>query len=172
MRRPGTLPNSGASGHRSVGPMEDGSTPLSIAADNCSSTGGRLHYSNHSLRRTPQPPHLPTRENSIEREQNDSRVQNGVPAGHQHPPPLPSRHQASCGQSSYPTLPMNGHATHQYHHFPREKERSSNRERSRDRDVGVQSVPHRSEKHRDPQMEMEMEMHDGMDMGEIGSYRA
>ncbi|XP_076651505.1 uncharacterized protein LOC143358329 [Halictus rubicundus] len=176
MRRPGTLPNSGSSGHhRSVGPMEDGSSPLSIAADSCSSTGGRLHYSNHSLRRTPQPPHLPNRdaENTSERGQIDSRVQNGVPGGHQHqpPPPLPSRHQATCGQSSYPTLPMNGHAAHQYHHFSREKDRSS-RDRSRDRDVAVQSVPHRSDKHRDAQMEMEMEMHDGMDMGEIGSYRA
>ncbi|XP_076176497.1 uncharacterized protein LOC143151339 [Ptiloglossa arizonensis] len=173
MRRPGTLPNSGISGHRSTGPMEDGSTPLSIAGDNCSSTGGRLHYTNHSLRRTPQPPHLPARdtENLSERGQNDSRVQNGIPGHHHAPPPLPSRHQPSCGQSSYPTLPMNGHATHQYHHFPREKERSSARERSRDRDVGVQSVPHRgSDKHRDPQMEMEM--HDGMNMGELGPYRA
>ena len=66
---------------------------------------------------------------------------------------------------------MNGHATHQYHHqYPREKERSSARERSRDRDVGVQSVPHRSDKHRD--LQMEMEMRDGLDMGEIGTYRA
>ncbi|XP_076237108.1 uncharacterized protein LOC143180932 [Calliopsis andreniformis] len=172
MRLPGTLPNSGTSRHRSNGPIEDGSTPLSVAADNCSSSGGggRLHYSNHSLRRTP--PHLPARDGDnspSERAQSESRVQNGAPGHHHAPPPLPSRHQASCGQSSYPTLPMNGHATHQYHHYPRDKERSSGRERSRDRDA-VQSVPHRSDKHRDAQMEMEMR--EGMDMGEIGSYRA
>lgn len=169
MRRPGTLPNSGTSGHRPAA-IEDGSAPLTVPGDNCSSTGGgRLHYSNHSLRRTPQPPHLPPRDpdNTSERTQNDSRLQNGIPGHHHAPPPLPSRHQSSCGQSSYPTLPMNGHATHQYHHFPREKDRSSARERSRDRDV--QSVPHRSEKHRE--LQMEMEMRDGMDM-EIGTYRA
>lgn len=174
MRRPGTLPNSGTSGHRPAATMEDGTTtPLSVTGDNCTSTGGRLHYSNHSLRRTPQPPpHLPSRDtdNPSERTQNDSRLQNGIPGQHHAPPPLPSRHQSSCSQSSYPTLPMNGHATHQYHHFPREKERSSARERSRDRDVGVQSVPHRSDKHRD--LQMEMEIRDGLDMGEIGTYRA
>ncbi|KAK1137553.1 hypothetical protein K0M31_002057 [Melipona bicolor] len=174
MRRPGTLPNSGTSGHRPAATIEDSTTtPLSVTGDNCTATGGRLHYSNHSLRRTPQPPpHLPSRDtdNPSERTQNDSRLQNGIPGQHHAPPPLPSRHQSSCSQSSYPTLPMNGHATHQYHHFPREKERSSARERSRDRDVGVQSVPHRSDKHRD--LQMEMEMRDGLDMGEIGTYRA
>lgn len=170
MRRPGTLPNSGTSGHLSAAPIEDGSTPLSIAADNYSSIGGRLHCSNHSLRRTPQPPHLPSRDvdNASERAQNDSRLQNGIPGHHHAPPPLPSRHQSSCSQSSYPTLPMNGHATHQYHHFTREKDRSSARERSRDRDA--QSGPHRSEKQRD--LQMEMEMRDGLDMSEIGTYRA
>ncbi|XP_017759808.1 PREDICTED: uncharacterized protein LOC108550566 [Eufriesea mexicana] len=170
MRRPGTLPNSGTSGHLSAAPIEDGSTPLSIAADNYSSIGGRLHCSNHSLRRTPQPPHLPSRDadNGSERVQNDSRLQNGIPGHHHAPPPLPSRHQSSCSQSSYPTLPMNGHATHQYHHFTREKDRSSGRERSRDRDA--QSVPHRSDKQRE--LQMEMEMRDGLDMSEIGTYRA
>ncbi|XP_076636647.1 uncharacterized protein LOC143349349 [Colletes latitarsis] len=167
MRRPGTLPNSGASGaRRSAGPIDDGSTPLSVNGDSCSSTGGRLHYANHSLRRTPQSQQPPTPQPPPESPQNDSRVQNGVP-GHHHPaPPLPSRHQPSCGQSSYPTLPMNGHAAHQYHHFPRDKDRSSGRERSRDRDLAV----HRSDKHRDAHVEMEMR--DGMDMGEIGPYRA
>ncbi|XP_076387466.1 uncharacterized protein LOC105661753 [Megachile rotundata] len=164
MRRPGTLPNTGTSGHRTAGPIEDGSTPLSIAGDNCSSTGVRLHYSNHSLRRTPQPPPHRDNEGAVDRGQHEATLQNGVP-GHHHPPPLPSRHH----QSSYPTLPMNGHATHQHHHFPREKDRSSGREKNRDRDAGVQSVPHRSDKHRDVQNDAH---DDGLRMGEIGTYRA
>ncbi|XP_076766815.1 uncharacterized protein LOC143433366 [Xylocopa sonorina] len=174
MRRPGTLPNSGTSGHRPAGHAEDGSTPLSVAGDNCPTASARLHYSNQSLRRTQQQSsHLSSRDAdkpSDRAQQSDARLQNGIPGHHHGPPPLPSRHQSTCAQSSYPTLPINGHAAHQYHHFPREKERFSSRERSRDRDAAVQSAPHRTDKHRE--LQMEMEMRDGMDMGEIGTYRA
>lgn len=98
-------------------------------------------------------------------------LQNGIPAGHRHPspPPLPSRHQPSCGQSSYPTLPVNGHAAHHHHHHAREREkdRSIGRERNRERDAGPAAL-HRSDKHR----ELEIELRDSLDMGGIGTYRA
>lgn len=200
MRRPGTLPASSGHHRRSsggggvggggVGPggmsVEESSSSLNGTGDDRAVAGsgstvpgasgsgnngstGRSHYSNLSLRRTPQPPQLPSRGNDcIDRMHGESRIQNGIP-GHHPPPPLPSRHQSTCSQSSYPTLPVNGHGAHHYHHYPRErdKDRSSTRERNnRERDGGGL----RSEKHREAQLEMEL--HDGLDVAGIGTYRA
>lgn len=158
------------------GAVDDGTATLSATPIDGLTGGGRPHYSNHSLRRTPHSqPQLTSREPD-ERMRVESGLQNGIiPAGRHHPspPPLPSRHQPSCGQSSYPTLPVNGHAAHHYHHHAREREkdRSSTRERNRERDVGPPPVAqHRSDKHREPQLEMELR--DSLDLGGIGTYRA
>lgn len=155
-----------------------GSTvPGASGSGNNGTTGsGRSHYSNLSLRRTPQPPQLPSRGNDcIDRMHGESRIQNGIPGHHPPPPPLPSRHQSTCSQSSYPTLPVNGHGAHHYHHYPRErdKDRSSTRERNnRERDGGGGGGGGglRGEKHREAQLEMEL--HDGIDVPGIGTYRA
>lgn len=194
MRRPGTLPvANNASGHRGGGGssgagggvrgvVDDGTASLSAAPiDGVTSSGARSHYSSHSLRRTPHSqPQLSTREPDDRIRTLESGLQNGIPAGSRHqpsPPPLPSRHQPNCGQSSYPTLPVNGHAAHHYHHHTREREkdRSSARERNRERDGGPPPPPppppsHRSDKHREAQLEMELR--DSLDMGVIGTYRA
>ncbi|KAH0956753.1 hypothetical protein HN011_008786 [Eciton burchellii] len=192
MRRPGTLPvANNVSGHRGgagggIGIrdiVDDGTTSLSAAPiDRLASTGARSHYSNHSLRRTPHSqPQLSARDAEDRmRVLEPGLVQNGVPAGGRHqpsPPPLPSRHQPTCGQSSYPTLPVNGHAAHHYHHHAREREkdRSSARERNRERDGGPPPPPlpiasHRSDKHRE--VPMEMELRESLDISSIGSYRA
>lgn len=146
MRCPGTLPTSGV--HRSArGPSNIGTN----------GTAPRLqHHSNHSLRRNnvhqpPTLPTLPTRGDScVER-----RIQQNGILGH---PPLPTRHPPPCPQSSsYPTLPMNGHASshHQYHHC-REPDRDRSRDRNRERDVTVTMVAHR-EKHRDT---LDQDLHD------------
>ncbi|XP_012219884.1 broad-complex core protein-like [Linepithema humile] len=198
MRRPGTLPvANNASGHRgggsggagvgggggSRGVADDGTASLSAAPiDGVTSGGARSHYSSHSLRRTPHSqPQLSARDPDDRMRTLEPGLQNGVPTGggrHQpSPPPLPSRHQPNCSQSSYPTLPVNGHAAHHYHHHAREREkdRSSTRERNRERDAGPPPPPppiasHRSDKHREAQLEMELR--DSLDMGVIGSYRA
>lgn len=205
MRRPGTLPvANNASGHRGGagggkgggggtgsgggggrGVMDDGTASLSATPiDGVTSSAARSHYSSHSLRRTPHSqPQLSAREPDDRMRTLESGLQNGIPAGSRHqsspPPPLPSRHQANCGQSSYPTLPVNGHAAHHYHHHAREREkdRSSVRERNRERDNDPPPPPppppissHRSDKHREAQLEMELR--GSLDMGVIGTYRA
>ncbi|XP_014473913.1 PREDICTED: uncharacterized protein LOC106744030 isoform X2 [Dinoponera quadriceps] len=183
MRRPGTLPvANNASGHRAGGGggrgvVDDGTASLSGTP--IDGLAGRPHYSNHSLRRTPHSqPQLTSREPDERMRVESVGLQNGIlPAGRHHPspPPLPSRHQPSCGQSSYPTLPVNGHAAHHYHHHAREREkdRSSTRERNREPrgDVGPPSLAqHRPDKHREPQLEMELR--DSLDLAGIGTYRA
>lgn len=198
MRRPGTLPvANNASGHRGGGGggggsgtgggirgvVDDGTASLSAAPIDGVTSSARSHYSSHSLRRTPHSqPQLSAREPDDRIRTLEAGLQNGVPAGGRHqpsPPPLPSRHQPNCGQSSYPTLPVNGHAAHHYHHHTREREkdRSSARERNRERDGGPPPPPppppvmsHRSDKHREAQLEMELR--DSLDMGVIGTYRA
>lgn len=166
------------------GVVDDGTASLSAAPiDGVTSSDARSHYSSHSLRRTPHSqPQLSAREPDDRIRTLESGLQNGVPAGGRHqpsPPPLPSRHQPNCGQSSYPTLPVNGHAAHHYHHHTREREkdRPSARERNRERDGGPPPPPppppvtsHRSDKHREAQLEMELR--DSLDMGVIGTYRA
>ncbi|XP_020283714.1 toll-like receptor 3, partial [Pseudomyrmex gracilis] len=190
MRRPGTLPvaniasghrggsgGTGGGGGRSV--ADDSTASLSAAPiDRVASNGERSHYSSHSLRRTPHSqPQLSAREPDDRMRTLESGLQNGAPVGrHQpSPPPLPSRHQLSCGQSAYPTL-VNGHATHHYHHHTRErdKDRSSTRERNRERDSGAPPPPppppissHRSEKHREAHLEMELR-----NTLDLGTYRA
>lgn len=194
MRRPGTLPvANNASGHRggvggvggggggigsggngggARGVVDDGTASLSaVPVDGLTSAAGRSHYSSHSLRRTPHSqPQLTAREPD-DRMRVEPGLQNGVPAGGRHhpsPPPLPSRHQPSCGQSSYPTLPVNGHAAHHYHHHAREREKDRSSTRDRNRERGDAGPP--AHKHREPQLEMELR--DSLDLGGIGTYRA
>lgn len=151
MRRTGTLPVS--NNQRTNNIFCDGQSEI-IDGNNTMGNGGiRVHHSSHSLRRNP--PALPARGDL-------DRIQNGGPSGRV--PNGGQRHSPPCPQSSYPTLPINGHGHHYHHYRERSRDRGRDRERERERELPV--VPHRVEKYNG---NMELEVHQD---GGIGTYRA
>lgn len=184
MRRPGTLPAANThptsvvvGSQQRTGPTGLFCTNQQTTVSELTSNGGASlrtnHHSSHSLRRAHQSqspaPALPARGDSCNSERhqqtNSSRSQNGMIPSH---PPPPPRHSPPCPQSSYPTLPINGHAVpHHYRHYRGDRERSRDRSLSRDREIVAAS--HR-DKHRGDTMELEV--HDDDSSSGIGTYRA
>ncbi|XP_015110109.1 insulin-like growth factor-binding protein complex acid labile subunit isoform X1 [Diachasma alloeum] len=136
--------------HHGQFPQQHQQSEIIDGSNTIGNGGVRVHHTSHSLRRNP--PALPAR-GDLDRIQNggpSGRIQNG---GQRHSPP--------CPQSSYPTLPINGHG-HHYHHY---RERSRERGRERERELPI--VPHRGEKQYNGNMELEVHQDGG-----IGTYRA
>lgn len=198
MRRPGTLP---ASNHRnnisntnsinnkknnicnsnsnngifmSSQSNEIPDISTSVHQVNTLSRNHHHHHSSQSLRRNNNSNQQSitcggnSREASIRMQNNDGGGSDGIYEqilGQRH-------HSPPCPQSSYPTLPINDHISHHYHHY-REHERIRDRtipNNIRDRELPI--VPHRNnDKHiRDARNPLELEIH-GDGTG-IGIYQA
>ncbi|XP_057320330.1 GATA zinc finger domain-containing protein 14-like [Microplitis mediator] len=163
MRRPGTLPVHSAINQRtnnsntisnnnnnhnhnhnpSAVSTNNIFSPTSGQIDNNAITSnGSTRHMSHSLRRNP--PALPARADSCRIVNDDHH------SSQKHSPP--------CPQSSYPTLPINGHVSSYYYRERDSTGTSSSigtttRERTSIRDRELPPVPHRNEP-------MELEIHD------------